>query len=184
MSGDFYPRVLDFRTCHSAGKRGKIWELVVWEVGGGSVSKVVGRVWSVRADSEGPRHGRIVAYEAVHFEAGKGPRRFPIEEGAQGPSIAAQLAAAKAYLRQVDAQTHAAPTMPAEELLIDYVNHRGERRWRRVLPHRIWFGSTTWHKAPQWLMQAEDLDRSQRRDFAMSSILGMKAPGDEEAPRE
>lgn len=53
---------------------------------------------------------------------------------------------------------------------ISYKNHRGETQVRRVLPQRIWFGSTDWHPAEQWFMDAYDLDREAVRSFAMRAI--------------
>jgi predicted DNA-binding transcriptional regulator YafY len=61
-------------------------------------------------------------------------------------------------------------------VLIDYTNHRGEHRERRILPGRIYFGSTKWHKEPQWLLKAWDLEKNAARDFAMADIIGWRAP--------
>lgn len=55
---------------------------------------------------------------------------------------------------------------------LDYTNHRGERRTRRVLPAKIWFGSTEFHPEPQWLLQAYDLEKGKDRDFAIKGIHG------------
>jgi len=66
-------------------------------------------------------------------------------------------------------------TLPAKPVLLDYTNHRGERRERRVLPGRIWYGTTKWHPEAQWLMQATDLERGEQRDFAMAQIHGWRA---------
>lgn len=37
-------------------------------------------------------------------------------------------------------------------------------------PKKIWFGSTEWHKEPQWLMTAMDVEKNEIRDFAMKDI--------------
>jgi hypothetical protein len=52
-----------------------------------------------------------------------------------------------------------------------YRNHRGEVAWRRIIPIRIWFGCTAWHREAQWLLEAVDLDKQSKRDFDTSSIL-------------
>lgn len=65
-------------------------------------------------------------------------------------------------------------------LVIDYTNHRGERALRRVVPQRIWFGSTPWHPEKQWLMEAFDLDRQAQRDFALTDIQGLSGEAAEE----
>jgi hypothetical protein len=67
-------------------------------------------------------------------------------------------------------------TPPAAEntnVLLDYTNHRGERGIRPVTPVRIWFGATTWHPVPGWLLEAFDLDKRATRDFAMASVHSM-----------
>lgn len=79
-------------------------------------------------------------------------------------------------------------------MVLEYTNHRGERGHRRVIPQRVWFGSTTWHPDEQWLLEAYDVDRGAQRDFAMELIHAMWAEpkgdmhvldrsGDSSAPR-
>ena len=75
--------------------------------------------------------------------------------------------------RAVDSQV--APYEPETVVFIDYTNHRGERAMRRVVPKRVWFGTTPWHGEPQWLLTAFDLDRQAQRDFALSEIHGFKS---------
>lgn len=55
---------------------------------------------------------------------------------------------------------------------IDYVNWRGERATREILPIRIEWGSNEWHPTPQWLLVALDMRRAEIRSFAMAGILG------------
>jgi predicted DNA-binding transcriptional regulator YafY len=55
-------------------------------------------------------------------------------------------------------------------LRIVYTNYRGEKAERRVVPERIWFGSTDWHPHAQWLLEAFDLDRNASRSFALADI--------------
>lgn len=40
---------------------------------------------------------------------------------------------------------------------IDYLNHRGVRRWRQIVPTRIYYGATDWHPEDQWLLAADDV---------------------------
>jgi hypothetical protein len=61
------------------------------------------------------------------------------------------------------------------EVIIDYTNWRGERRKRRIVPHDIRFDSTDWHKEPQWLVRAADVELHRQgkpamRDFALKDI--------------
>lgn len=55
---------------------------------------------------------------------------------------------------------------------IIYTNHRGIKSQRTVIPyHRgIRFGCSEWHKQPQWLMSAFDIDKAETREFAMKDI--------------
>jgi predicted DNA-binding transcriptional regulator YafY len=70
------------------------------------------------------------------------------------------------------AAASAGPTDPeAQKVTIRYRNYRGETGIRHIRPSRIWFGSTSWHPDPQWVLEAVDLDKGAERSFAMSDIL-------------
>ncbi|WP_287176466.1 hypothetical protein [Mesorhizobium sp.] len=56
------------------------------------------------------------------------------------------------------------------ELQFAYTNHRGESGRRRVVPIRVWFGSTNWHPTQQWFLRALDLDKDEERDFAFADV--------------
>lgn len=51
-----------------------------------------------------------------------------------------------------------------------YTNWRGETAERVVVPDRIYFGATSFHKTPQWLMTAHDVEKDARREFALCDI--------------
>lgn len=53
---------------------------------------------------------------------------------------------------------------------IFYENWRGEQRYRKIIPHEIWFGTTEWHPDPEWLLTALDVDRNAIRHFSMKGI--------------
>jgi predicted DNA-binding transcriptional regulator YafY len=55
-------------------------------------------------------------------------------------------------------------------IAIDYVNWRGERSWRRVVPQRLYFAAVEWHPGEQWLLDAWDVDKQATRSFAMKDI--------------
>lgn len=61
-----------------------------------------------------------------------------------------------------------------EVVSIKYTNYRGITDYRRILPVRMWFGSTEWHKKDQWLLEATDLNKGEIRHFAMADILEWK----------
>lgn len=54
---------------------------------------------------------------------------------------------------------------------IKYKNYRGEVGFRDILPKKIWYGSTDWHKDEQWLLDAIDLKKDALRNFAIKDIL-------------
>lgn len=51
-----------------------------------------------------------------------------------------------------------------------YTNYRGEKGYREIVPEKIWFGSTEWHKEEQWLLDALDIKKGALRNFAMKDI--------------
>jgi hypothetical protein len=53
---------------------------------------------------------------------------------------------------------------------IVYTNWRNETSERHIIPLRVWFGSTKWHKEGQWLLTALDVDKQAERDFALKDI--------------
>lgn len=57
-----------------------------------------------------------------------------------------------------------------EEISIVYTNYRGETSVRRIVPEKIWFGSTEWHPEEQWLLDAVDLEKNAPRSFALKDI--------------
>jgi Predicted transcriptional regulator len=69
------------------------------------------------------------------------------------------------------------PTLEKEKSVsILYTNWRGETAERTIIPEKIFFGSTEWHKEPQWLLHAFDVEKTAYRDFAMKDIAAWKAP--------
>jgi predicted DNA-binding transcriptional regulator YafY len=55
-------------------------------------------------------------------------------------------------------------------VVIDYTNWRGERSLRVVEPKSIFFGKNEWHREPQWLLSALDVQKKEVRTFALASI--------------
>lgn len=51
-----------------------------------------------------------------------------------------------------------------------YTSYKGERGYRSIIPEKVWFGSTEWHKEDQWLLDALDLEKNALRNFAMKDI--------------
>lgn len=62
----------------------------------------------------------------------------------------------------------------APPLVFGYTNWRGEFSSRRAVPIRIFFGATEHHPEPQWLMEAQDLDKGAVRIFAVREMLGQQ----------
>lgn len=55
-------------------------------------------------------------------------------------------------------------------LRFGYTNWRGEYAERNAVPLRVYFGSTEWHPEPQWLMEAYDRDKKEKRVFALKDM--------------
>lgn len=53
---------------------------------------------------------------------------------------------------------------------IVYVNWRGETRSRKIIPLRLYWGSTEWHPENQWLVRAKDTESGAIKDFALSGF--------------
>ena len=50
---------------------------------------------------------------------------------------------------------------------VAYTNYRGEKSIRRITPHSVRYGSTTWHVDQQWLLKAWDHHKMAVREFAL-----------------
>lgn len=59
---------------------------------------------------------------------------------------------------------------PSRAVRVVYTNYRRETSERTIVPERLWFGSTPWHPEPQWLLDALDLEKGERRSFAVADI--------------
>lgn len=62
------------------------------------------------------------------------------------------------------------------EAKILYTNWKDQTEIRRIEPINIFFSSNEWHKEPQWLLLAKDLDKNAERTFAMAGIRFWWAP--------
>lgn len=62
--------------------------------------------------------------------------------------------------------------MGERELIFWYRNYKGKEAMRRVRPLRIRYGSSEWHREPQWLMLAHDMENDKEREFAMRDMSG------------
>lgn len=61
--------------------------------------------------------------------------------------------------------------VPLEQIVeLVYVDSKGLRICRRVVPDRIWFGRTDWVPEPQWLLDAYDPERHVTRSYPMSRV--------------
>ena len=60
--------------------------------------------------------------------------------------------------------------MDPKQISICYTNYRGETSIRKIIPLKIWFGKTDWHKEEQWLLDAIDVEKNAERSFAMKDI--------------
>lgn len=71
-------------------------------------------------------------------------------------------------------------TGPAAPVKFRYKNHEGKTRIREVIIRRIFFGSTQWHKEPQWFLRGHCIEHNASRDFALRDCDFAFASRDEE----
>lgn len=64
---------------------------------------------------------------------------------------------------------------PQRAITVRYTNYRGELSQRRIVPERIWFGSSQWHPRPQWMLEATEPDRGVTRSFALADVVFVEA---------
>ena len=57
-----------------------------------------------------------------------------------------------------------------EQLTVSYTNYRGETADRTIKPMSIYYGSTEWHKEPQWLVNVWDVEKQAARTFALKDM--------------
>jgi predicted DNA-binding transcriptional regulator YafY len=65
-------------------------------------------------------------------------------------------------------------TNEEQKVVIDYTNHRGERRERTITPLAVAYHSSPWHPEPQWLLTAHDEEKGDVRDFALKDVHGWR----------
>ena len=56
-------------------------------------------------------------------------------------------------------------------LVFKYKNYENKVTVRHVIPEKIYFGKTKWHPKDQWLLGAFDLDKKEKRIFAVEDII-------------
>lgn len=57
---------------------------------------------------------------------------------------------------------------------IIYTNYRGQTNTRKIIPEKVWYGSTQWHPEKQWLLDAHDVSKDALRNFAVKDIKNWK----------
>lgn len=51
-----------------------------------------------------------------------------------------------------------------------YTNWKGETKERHVIPERVYWGHTEWHKEDQFLMECFDLNKQAKRTYALNCV--------------
>lgn len=54
---------------------------------------------------------------------------------------------------------------------IKYKNWKGEISFRKIIPVKLWYGMSEFHQGKQWFLRAYDIDKLDKRDFAVKDIL-------------
>lgn len=58
-----------------------------------------------------------------------------------------------------------------KQVKILYKNWKGKVSYRNIIPEKIEFKSTEWHKEEQWILEAFDIDKNDMRGFAIKDIM-------------
>ncbi len=58
-----------------------------------------------------------------------------------------------------------------QQTQFEYINYKGIKSTRNVIPMSLYFGATEFHPENQWLMVAYDLDKQGERTFALNDIV-------------
>ncbi len=66
--------------------------------------------------------------------------------------------------------------MQSNEQIVEiiYTNYRGETAARKIVPKKIWFGATEYHKEEQWLLDGFDVEKNADRTFALKDITSWR----------
>ena len=59
----------------------------------------------------------------------------------------------------------------SKPLVFEYKNWEGVTAVRHVIPIKLWYGHTEFHKKDQWLLKALDVDKNAERDFSVIDII-------------
>jgi hypothetical protein len=54
---------------------------------------------------------------------------------------------------------------------VSYLNYRNEISMRYIVPIAQRYGTSNWHKDPQWLMIAYDVEKKDYREFALRDMI-------------
>lgn len=63
---------------------------------------------------------------------------------------------------------------PLQVLTFMYINYENKVAERQVNPLSIRWGTSEWYKEPQWLLMCWDLDKADRREFAIARMILVK----------
>jgi len=67
-------------------------------------------------------------------------------------------------------EMHQDEARPTQTLRFSYVNYRGSFSWRTVNPISVRWGTSEWYETPQWLLMCYDMDKKDRREFALANM--------------
>jgi len=71
-------------------------------------------------------------------------------------------------LNHKDSCPHYNPCVPIK---VKYKNWRNETSIRTIIPAKVFFGRTDFHKEDQWLLEVFDVEKDALRTYAMQDII-------------
>lgn len=61
-----------------------------------------------------------------------------------------------------------------KQVAVVYTNWKGETKERHIVPKRVYWGHTEWHKEDQFLLECYDVDKEAVRTYAVNCIKEVK----------
>lgn len=58
-----------------------------------------------------------------------------------------------------------------QQTQFEYINYKGIKSTRNVIPMSLYFGATEFHPENQWLLVTYDIDKQAQREFALKDIV-------------
>lgn len=126
----------------------------------------INRDWKANAQANAAALNIVWEVVSVEFGGVIDQEHLP-DCGADPVNVARSITEALMKYKRGVTEDHGKAEWP---LVIEYKNWRGETSTRHIFPRKTYFGSNQYHKEPQWLLEAWDINKGVMRTFAMRDM--------------